>query len=125
MFEQPQHGAFRGSLSDWVLRAGVAVAFVLFGVDKFPSSPGAEWVRFFAQVGLGQWFRYATGVVEIAGGALLLIPAAANVGLMFLVCTMAGAVAIHVFVIRQPLNSIVPGALLCGLAALWAARRDR
>jgi len=125
MFEQQHHSEFRGSLGDWVLRAGIALAFVLFGVEKFPSSPGAEWVRFFAQVGFGQWFRYVTGVVEIAGGALLLVPAAADVGLVLLAVTMAGAIAIHVFVIRHPLNSIVPGALLCSLVALLLVRRDR
>jgi len=124
MFEQQHQSSFRGSLSDWVLRGGVALAFVFFGIDKFPSSRDAEWVRFFAQVGWGQWFRYVTGIVEIAGGALLLVPAAANTGLVLLAFTMAGAIAIHVFVIGHPFNSIVPGALLCGLAALWMARRD-
>jgi uncharacterized membrane protein YphA (DoxX/SURF4 family) len=124
MFEQQGEGEFRGSLSDWVLRAGIALAFVLFGMDKFPSGPGAPWVAFFAQVGIGQWFRYATGVVEICGALLLLLPATVNTGLILLACTMAGAGVIHVFVIRHPFNSIVPLAFFCGLLAVLRRRRD-
>ena len=39
---------------------------------SFPN--GTEWVGLFRQIGLGQWFRYFTGAVEILGGVLVLVP---------------------------------------------------
>ncbi len=125
MFDQEQEGAFRGSLTDWVLRSGIALAFVLFGIDKFPSRPGAPWIAFFAQIGVGQWFRYLTGVIEIVGAVLVLIPATVSAGLIFLACTMATASVIHVFVMKHPANAIITTAILGGLGAFWIRRRDR
>jgi hypothetical protein len=86
-----------------VLRAGIALAFALFGLEKFPSGADAHWVRFFDQVGVGQWFRYFTGI---------------------LATTMAVASAIHISVIRQPANEIITGGRCLGLAAFWWSRRS-
>lgn len=116
MFEEVTSDKAPDKIGDWVLRVGIALAFVLFGLDKFPSDAGAQWVRFFDQVGVGQWFRYLTGIVEVIGGALALIPAAARVGLAILATTMAVASAIHIFVIRQPANAIITIGLCVGLA---------
>jgi len=49
----------------WVIRFSVALIFVSFGLDKFDSRPGSEWVLIFTRIGLGQWFRVFTGVVEV------------------------------------------------------------
>jgi putative oxidoreductase len=124
MFEESTSGPAPDKIRDWVLRAGIALAFVLFGLDKFPSSPDAQWVRFFDQVGVGQWFRYFTGIVEVIGGALVLFPLTVRVGLTILATTMAVASAIHIFVIRQPANAIITGGLCLGLAAFWWGRRS-
>lgn len=124
MFEQQGDREFRGSLSEWVLRAGIALAFVLFGLDKFPSGPGAPWVAFFAQIGVGQWFRYMTGIVEIGGGILVLIPPTVNAGLIVLAGTMTAASLIHIFVMKHPANAIITTAILGGLLAFWFGRRD-
>ena len=121
MFEQVVRDEPRNVWGDWILRGGIALAFVLFGVDKFPAN--GPWVSFFDQVGFGQWFRYVTGVVEIAGGVLLLIPWTVSAGLLLLACTMASAALIHVVIIRQPANAIIPVAFCIGLAAFWLARR--
>ena len=43
---------------------------------KLPADAASHWVRTFDAIGLGQWFRYATGIVEVAGGLLFLVPAA-------------------------------------------------
>jgi putative oxidoreductase len=119
MFEESPSGHARDKIGDWVLRAGVAFAFVLFGFDKFPSGPGAPWVRFFDQVGVGQWFRYFTGIVEVAGGALVLFPATTRIGVAILAATMAVASVMHVFIIHQPANAIITGGLCLGLVAFW------
>ena len=119
MFEEATSGQARDKIGDWVLRVGIALAFVAFGVEKFPSDPNGQWVKFFDQVGVGQWFRYLTGIVEVVGGTLVLIPVTARVGLAILAATMAVASAIHVFVIHQPANTIITGGLCLGLAAFW------
>jgi hypothetical protein len=37
---------------------------------------------------------------------------------------MAGAVAIHIFVMHHPANGIIPGAICVILAAFWFGRRS-
>jgi putative oxidoreductase len=119
MFEQASQGEPRNSLSEWMSRGAIAVFFFAVGLDKF----GNSWVKFFHQLGMGQWFRYFTGIVEIAGGALVLIPATVTLGLGLLACTMASAALILIFVIHRPQDSVFSGALLIGLIAYWWNRR--
>jgi putative oxidoreductase len=114
----------RSVLGDWVLRGGIAVLFVFFGAQKFSSDAGSEWVKIFQQIGFGQWFRYFTGVVEVVGGLLVLVPWTATAGLAILATTMFGAVIIDAFVIGNPVFSIFPGAFLVALIAVWLNRRD-
>jgi putative oxidoreductase len=123
MFEEATSGQDRDKIGDWVLRVGVALAFVVFGVEKFPSDPNGQWVKFFDQVGVGQWFRYFTGIVEVVAGTLVLFPFTARVGLAILAATMAVASAIHVFVLHQPANVIITGGFCIGLTALCWTRR--
>ena len=58
------------------LRGLVAFAFVLFGTFKLIGMP--MMVDVFDHVGLGQWFRYATGMIEVSGAILLLAGRAQN-----------------------------------------------
>jgi uncharacterized membrane protein YphA (DoxX/SURF4 family) len=125
MFEQSSSGEPRNQIADWVLRGAVAFTFVLSGLEKFPSGPGTQWVKLFGQIGLGQWFRYFTGVVEILGGVLVLIPWTARVGLAILAATMAGAALILDLVIGRPTDSIISTGFFIGLAAFWWARGRR
>jgi uncharacterized membrane protein YphA (DoxX/SURF4 family) len=122
MFEQANSGEARNVLGDWALRRGIGVAAVFIGWEKFPNR--TEWVGLFQQIGLGQWFRYFTGVVEILGGVLVLIPWTATAGLALLAATMAGAALTHVFVLGHPGNSIIPFAFFISLAAFWWSRRN-
>jgi putative oxidoreductase len=120
MFEQATARDSRNVLADWLVRTGIAVAFVIFGLEKFN---GPQWVKIFQQIGWGQWFRYFTGVVEIAGGALLLLPWTVTAGLALLVCTMGSATLIWVFVLGPPANGIITGAFCVGLVLFWLSRR--
>jgi uncharacterized membrane protein YphA (DoxX/SURF4 family) len=124
MFEQAASRDPRNALTDWALRGGIAVAFVMFGADKFTDS-GHQWVKLFEQIGVGQWFRYFTGVVEVLGGVLVLIPWTVTAGLALLAATMAAAALIWVFVIGQPANGIVGGAICVGLVLFWLNRRGQ
>jgi uncharacterized membrane protein YphA (DoxX/SURF4 family) len=95
------------------IRISVALVFLLTGVDKFLPSP--EWDQVFKAIGWGDWFRYFTGIVEMAGGLMFLLPATTAVGASLLVATMIGAMTFHIVVLRQPANILFPGAYLLGV----------
>ena len=63
----------RTKILSWVASILVALIFLSEGAAKFPES--RLWLRVFDQIGFGQWFRSFTGVVEIAGALLLIVPA--------------------------------------------------
>ena len=114
---EQRHGAI-DVLKTWVPRAALAIVFVAVGALKFAAH--SVYVRIFDEIGLGQWFRYLTGVMEVGGGVLRLIPAAAPVGFILVGCTMAGAVAFWVFT-HHAFGAIIPGALLLAVTGFgWA-----
>jgi uncharacterized membrane protein YphA (DoxX/SURF4 family) len=108
----------------WALRVCVALVFVGTGLEKFPSGPG-YWVQVFDTIGLGQWFRYFTGVVETLGGLLFLIPRATTLGALLLASAMVGAMVVQVVVFREPANVLFPGAYLAGVVVAYAKLRAR
>jgi len=56
----------------WILQAAAAAMFLMAGFSKLGGEP--QTVALFEMIGVGQWFRYLTGVLEIGGAVLLLIP---------------------------------------------------
>ena len=112
-------------IADWVVRGGVAAFFVVFGMEKFSADPGSHWVKLFEQIGAGVWFRYFTGVVEVLGALLVLIPRTMFIGLAVLACTMAGAVVILAFVLGQPGDSVFPAIFFLALVAIGFTRWTR
>jgi hypothetical protein len=78
-------------------------------------------VQVFDQIGVCQWFRYLTGVVEIVGALALLVPFAAAFGGALLAITMLCAVGTHLFVIGgNPVPAIV--LLLITASVAWLRR---
>ena len=114
---------FRNSNLDWALRTVIFVIFLFFGAGKFTSNADAPWVVLYSQVGFGQWFRYFTGVVEILGAFLVLIPQTVLVGLAALATTLTGAILVVVIVLHRPTDAFLPLALLCALISFWMHRR--
>jgi putative oxidoreductase len=110
------------TIGPWALRLAVAFVFVSSGLEKFGIGSGQEWIRIFAKIGLGDWFRYLTGAMEITGGLLLLVSAARKVGVVLLVTCMAGAVVCHVLVLGDPFSSIINVSLT--VAILGAGRQS-
>jgi len=51
----------------WTLSGLVALAFAFVGGGKLAGT--AQMVELFDKVGLGQWFRYLTGLLEVAGAS--------------------------------------------------------
>ena len=70
-------------LTFWIPRIGVALLFIYVGVSKFQA--GTMWVRLSARIGVGQWLRYVTGTMQVAGAILLLVPRTTMVGAAMLV----------------------------------------
>jgi putative oxidoreductase len=103
------------SVALWVVRGLLALAFVAAGGAKLYGVP--MLVEEFRHIGLGQWFRYFTGGLEIMGALLLLLPRKAALGALLLICIMTGAVITHLFVIG---GSPVPAIVLLALSAVVA-----
>jgi uncharacterized membrane protein YphA (DoxX/SURF4 family) len=94
----------------WTLQGILAAAFLAAGSAKLAGVP--YMVELFGQIGLGQWFRLATGAVEVTGAIALLIPGLASIGALWLGFTMVCAAATHVFVLHiSPVPAIVLGLL--------------
>ena len=99
----------------WVVRGLLALAFVGAGGAKLYGVP--MLVESFQHIGLGQWFRYLTGALEVLGAILILTPSLAAFGAVLLICIMIGATITHLFVVG---GSAVPALVLLALSAVVA-----
>jgi uncharacterized membrane protein YphA (DoxX/SURF4 family) len=90
----------------WVLQALLALEFVMAGLAKVFGDPAM--VEMFATIGIGQWFRYVVGMLELAGAVGVLIPRLSGLAALGLVGLMAGATLTNVLVLgTSPLLPIV------------------
>lgn len=105
-----------------VVKALLTLAFVAAGSAKLLGVP--MMVETYDTIGLGQWFRYLTGVIEVGGAILLWVPKRQGYGAALLGATMVGAVLAHLFVLGAA--SALPAIVLGLLSAfvLWSYRRD-
>jgi putative oxidoreductase len=103
------------SVSLWVVRGLLALAFASAGGAKLYGVP--MLVEEFQHMGLGQWFRYFTGTLELLGAVLILLPSLAAFGAVLLICIMIGATLMHLLVIG---GSPVPALVLLALSAIVA-----
>ena len=101
----------------WGVRILLALAFGAAGLAKLAGVP--QMVQVFEAVGFGQWFRYVTGVVEVGGALLLLVPATGFFGGLLLAVTMVCAVATHLVLIG---GNPAPAVVLMLLSAFVAWR---
>jgi len=92
--------------------------FVYLGYTKFDGDPKGPWFQIFEQIGLGQWFRVFTGVVQTLGGVLLMPRRTVTVGAVLTGSTMLGAALVDIFVVGSPI-AIVPLLLLFLVATVW------
>jgi uncharacterized membrane protein YphA (DoxX/SURF4 family) len=105
----------------WVLQILLALVFLAAGGAKLAGVP--MMVQVFDQVGFGQWFRYVTALVEVAGAVLLLWPGRAAFGALLLSATMVGATVAHLLALH---SSPAPALVLLGLAlAVLYVRRQQ
>jgi len=103
----------------WGVRILLALAFGAAGAAKLAGAQ--QMVQVFDAIGFGQWFRYVTGLVEVGGAVLLLVPATGFLGGLLLFATMVCAVATHLLLIGGNPAPAVVLALLSGFVA-WRLR---
>jgi putative oxidoreductase len=103
------------NIAGWILCIVLAFAFVMAGGMKLIGN--RPMVQEFDQVGLGQWFRYFTGVLEVSGGVGVLIPQYSRWGALLLATVMVGAIVAHLTVLHS--SPALPCVLL--VLALTAA----
>lgn len=110
-----------GRAALWVLQVLLALMFVVGSAGpKFFGEAYA--VQIFSEIGVGQWFRYVVGALELAGGVGLLVPRLAGAAAAGLIGVMVGATAAQVFLLDTGFwyTPVIVGVLL---AVVVVARR--
>jgi uncharacterized membrane protein YphA (DoxX/SURF4 family) len=95
-------------ISLWILSVLTALAFIAAGSSKLAGSPAM--VAIFDKVGVGQWFRYFTGAVELTAGIGSLISRYAFYAALALVVVTIGATIAQLTVLAG--SPAAPFALL-------------
>ena len=104
------------SIAVWVLQALLALEFVMAGLAKVFGDP--VMVEMFATIGIGQWFRYVVGMLELAGAVGVLIPRLSGLAALGLTGLMAGATLTNMLVLgTSPLLPIV--LLMVSAVVAW------
>jgi putative oxidoreductase len=117
----PVRSAHSGRIALWVLQIALAGMFLLAGGSKLLGA--APMVALFDAIGIGQWFRYVTGAIEVSSAVALLVPSLAVFGASALVATMIGAIVTHLFIVGG--SPAMPVILLVGSATvLWTRRHQ-
>ncbi|MBY8847744.1 DoxX family protein [Saccharothrix sp. MB29] len=109
-----------GDVVLWVVQVLLAAYFVHSGLSLF----GDGFVGKFEKIGFGQWLRYATGALEVAGALGLLVPRLCGPAALGLVGVMAGAVCTELFVLGDTGGAVLPAELLVVAAVIAFFRRD-
>lgn len=102
-----------------ILRVVIGLLFGAAAISKLVGAP--MMVKEFGTIGLGQWFRYATALIELAGVVLLFRPRTVTIGSILLVCVCVGAFVTQLLVLHGDVfHTIVLGAIAAFLA--WSYR---
>ena len=106
----------------WMLQIFSAAMFLFAGASKLAGA--APMVQVFGAIGIGQWFRYLTGAIEVVSAVLLLVPSLALFGSLALAVTMVGAIITHLFIVGgNPAPAILLLAFTSTIAWIkWSGR---
>ena len=105
----------------WILKIVFGLAFIGAGCAKIYGPPAM--VAEFDAVGLGQWFRYFTGALELIGAILLLTPRTTAFGALLLAGICGGAFFAQFFALHGDIVHTIVMAIIL-LAIAWT-RRDQ
>lgn len=92
----------------WGVQVLLALVFISASWAKLTGTP--ESVALFSAVGVGQWLRYVTAVLELTGAVLIVVPKTKSIGAALIATVMLGALAAHLFILHIPPTT--PGVLL-------------
>ena len=110
-----------GNGSLWVVQVLGAMLFFLAGFATL--SGDEQMVETFAAIGIGQWFRYVTGLIEVASAILLLIPALSGIIAVLAVPMMIGVILTQLLIIGG--SPVLPiGLLIIASIVAWAERKQ-
>ena len=102
-----------------MLQIAAAAIFLFAGSRKLMADP--QMVAVFAKVGIGQWFRLLTGMLEIGGALALLVPRTAAFAAILLAVVMVGAAIAHLTMLGgSPALAIMLLVVCWGIA--WLRR---
>jgi putative oxidoreductase len=101
----------KGLLTLAFLGAGLSK---LFGVQML--------VDEFALIGIGQWFRYATGIIEVAAAILLWVPGMTFLGAGLMTCVCIGAIIAHIAILGTATMAPAVVLLVLAVVTLYANR---
>lgn len=105
----------------WVLQIAAAAVYFMTGWMKLSGNP--QMVGLFETIGIGQWFRYLTGLLEVGSAVLLLIPGFAGAGALVLIPVTIGAVLTHRFIVGgNPAEAL--GLLAAVAIVAWGRRAE-
>jgi putative oxidoreductase len=105
----------------WILAVLLAVVFVFAGGVKLLGA--RAMVQEFAQIGIGQWFRYFTGILEVSGAIGVLVPKYRFGAALQIAVIMVGATAVNIWVLHLAQLAYLTAFLLAGALALAWLRR--
>ena len=96
----------RGETLLWVVQIiftifQILLALMFLMAAGFKLAGASMAVEQFEKIGLGQWFRYLTGVLELIGAIALASQKKSAFGAVLLIPVMIGAVITHVFVFKD------------------------
>ena len=80
------------TVSAWLVKILLALAFLLAGLGKLGSE---HWAERFASFGYSEGFLYLISGLEVTAGILVLIPALARYGAVMIALIMVGAAVTH------------------------------
>jgi uncharacterized membrane protein YphA (DoxX/SURF4 family) len=109
------------STAAYVVSVPLALVLIMAGTSKLRGVP--MMVGLFEAIGIGQWFRYLTGALEVVGALLLFVPRISGVGAALLAAVMGGAIMTHIFIVGG--SFAMPLALLVAASFVAWVRRER
>lgn len=96
----------------WTLQITVFIVFLITGISKIVGTE--NMMTLFIKIGLGEWFRYLTGSLEVIGALLILFPRSAFWGGFMLASLTIGEFFTHLLITG---DSVIPTFILFMIAA--------
>ena len=114
-------------IASWVLLVILGLLFLEIGITKLTGI--AHTVDWFAAIGWGQWFRYVTGFLDLAGAGLLFMPRWTSYGAIVIACSVGTGTAITCTILRHdpvwgtPVMKLIPLILtFLAIVLAWLTR---